>query len=354
MLTSLLAPVLGFCRSPRLRPLARATESPRKGILNVDTLVRTLVLVALGIGFGLLLTPRESEAQLGTVFATRLFTTDSNQSNGLAFDVSSPTEHLYIADNAAQFRVYTLDGSLLRGPISLPGDSSANELGLHFVREATSLGGEAVPAGTLTFFRGGAGGLSDPSSIHAIDKVTGFATASQPLITNYNTGQPCRPLRNRGTGLGFSTRRDLFLSVDPFCTAIAEVSGGEVTGHFDWPGAMSGQNQGDVKEHPTTGHLWVGSPVPSSTFTLAQFTETGTLLREFQIIDADTELNILVSRLAFDATGERLFILLGNGDVYQASGTAISLPALSGPAVIALFAAIAVAGSLAARRFRKC
>ena len=52
-------------------------------------------------------------------------------------------------------------------------------------------------------------------------------------------------------------------------------------------------------------------------------------MREFQVIDADTELNITVSRLAFDATGERLFFLLANGDVYQESEPPkIPVPAL--------------------------
>ena len=297
----------------------------------MKTPLRSLVPVAIGIAFTLL--PQESKAELFTVVAAKLFSTDSNQSNGLAFDVSSPMEHLYIADNSAQLRVYTLDGSLVAGPLALPGNSSPNELGLHFVREATILGGEAVPAGTLTFFRGGAGGTSDPSTIYAINKASGVATATQPLVTDYNTGLTCRPLRNRGTGLGFSTRRDLFLSIDAFCIpdAIAEISDGVVTGHFEWPGNMAGQNQGDVKEHPLTGNLWVGSPdLTDPSFTLAEFTETGTLLREFQVLDAGTALNIIVSRLAFDATGERLFILLANGDVYQASGPPVALaPALS-------------------------
>ena len=99
---------------------------------------------------------------------------------------------------------------------------------------------------------------------------------TQPLTTSYNTGQPCRPLRSRGSGLGFSTSRDLFLSLDAFCSpsAIAEVSGGIVTGHFEWPGKVGGQNQGDVKEHPLTGNLWVGSPVLGSELMLAEFTET--------------------------------------------------------------------------------
>ena len=284
----------------------------------MKNLLRNLVLVAMGVAVTLLLAPRESQAELLTLLASKRFATDSNQSNGLAFDVGSPTEHLYIADNAAQLRVYTLDGSLVAGPLALVGRGSTNELGLHFIREAATIGGVGIPAGTLAFFRGGSGGLN-PTALYAIDKSTGSATATDVLVTGHRTGTNCRPLRNRGTGLGYSTQRDLFLSVDPFCQAIAEISGSAVTGHFDSQSVLVGQNLGDVKEHPLIGTLWVGSPATGSEVMLTEYTQTGTVLREFKVLDAATDEVIEVSRLAFDISGARLWLLASDGDVYEAA-----------------------------------
>ncbi|MBW2282129.1 MAG: hypothetical protein JRG76_14510 [Deltaproteobacteria bacterium] len=262
-----------------------------------------------------MLAPRESQAEPLTLLASKLFVTTSIQSNGLAFDFLSSTEHLYIADNAAQLRVYTLDGSLVAGPLTLAGGGSTQELGLHFVREATTIGAVALPAGTLTFFRGGSGALN-PTVLYAINKATGSATASDVLGTSYNSGS-CHPLRNRGTGLGYSTRRDLFLSIDPFCQAIADISGGAVTGHFTSQSILPGQNLGDVKEHPLTGALWVGSPATGSQVMLTEYTQTGTVLREFKVLDAATDDVVFVSRLAFDTSGARLWLLAADGDVYE-------------------------------------
>jgi hypothetical protein len=289
--------------------------------------MRRLVLVALAVVFTVPLTSEESQAQLLTLYASKLFTTDTNQSNGLAFDVGSSPEHLYIADNSAQMRVYRLDGIKDAGPIALPGGGSIQELGLHFVREDTSLGGVGVLAGTLLYFQGGSGGLN-PTAVYAINKTTAAVLASEEPNTSYSNGNGCQPLNSRGTGLGYSTRLDLFLGLDPFCSAIALFSGSAVTGHFDSQVNLPGQNLGDVKEHPQTGNIWVGSPVSGSDLMLSEFTESGVLLREFEVLDVATDEKVQVSRLAFDATGMRLWLLASDGDVYETSTHAVSVPAL--------------------------
>jgi len=294
---------------------------------ELRNLLRKLVLAALTVALSLALASEESKAELQTLYASRLFTTDINESNGLAFDVGSSPEHLYIADNSAQVRVYRLNGVQDAGPITLPGGGSSQELGLHFVREDTSLGGIGVVAGTLIFFQGGSGGLN-PTALYAINKSNAAVLASEEPATNYSTGNSCKPLNSRGTGLGYSTRRDLFLGLDPFCSAIALISGGAVTGHFDSQATLVGQNLGDVKEHPETGMIWVGSPVSGSDLMLSEFTELGVLQREFKVLDLATDEKVQVSRLAFDATGSRLWLLASDGDVYEASTPVASVPGL--------------------------
>jgi len=289
--------------------------------------LRKLVFVALAVVLTFPLTSEESRAELLTLYASKLFTTDINQSNGLAFDISSSPEHLYIADNSAQMRAYRLDGVLDAGPIALPGGGSLQELGLHFVREDTSLGGVGVLAGTLLFFQGGSGGLN-PTALYAINKSTAAVLASEEPTTSYDTGNSCKPLNSRGTGLGYSARLDLFLGLDPFCSAIALFSGSAVTGHFDSQATLVGQNLGDVKEHPQTGRIWVGSPVSGSDLMISEFTELGVLLREFEVLDLATDEKVQVSRLAFDATGARLWLLASDGDVYETSTPAFAVPAL--------------------------
>ena len=313
--------------------------------------MRKLVLAALTAAFGLVLASDESKAELQTLYASKLFTTDIIESNGLAFDVGSSPEHLYIADNTAQMRVYRLSGVQDAGPITLPGGGGTQELGLHFVREKTSLGGVEVVAGTLVFFRGGSGALF-PTILYAINKSTAAVLASKEPNTDHETSNGCQPLRSRGTGLGYSTRRDLFLGLDPFCSAIALISGGAVSGHFDTQSNLIGQNLGDVKEHPQTGKIWMASPVSASDVMLSEYTQLGVVRREFKVLDLATDEKVQVSRLAFDATGSRLWLLASDGDVYQASTPVASLPALGPFGWVVMVSVLVLSAILVGRRGR--
>jgi hypothetical protein len=183
-----------------------------------------------------------------------------------------------------------------------------------------------------------------------VDETTGAALASVELDTSYRTGTNCRPLNGRGTGLGYATGLDRFLSIDPLCQAIARIrTDGVVTGHDDALEPLVGQNQGDVKQHPGTGNLWVGSPVLSdSGLMLYEQSTAGQVLREFSVLDADTDEAVSVSRLAFDATGARLWLLAQDGDVYEVADPDLpAVPALGPWAQLVLIAGLAL-GALGA------
>jgi hypothetical protein len=287
----------------------------RNSRILLSTRTKPACCHAVAISFAILATlfllPQDSNAEVTTIEAEKIFSTTSTQRNGLAFDVSAAQDTLYIADNDAQLRAYTLDGALILGPLALPGNGRP-EQGLHFIREATNIGGSAVTAGTLTYIQAGLGNdPSDQTTIYALNKSTAMVISSQSLVTDFNTGS-CRPLRNRAWGLGYSTARDIFLSSDFLCLGggVGEITGAEVTGFIDDP---NNRPNPDIKENPDTGTLWLGGRDGN----LSEFSQTGDLLRDFIVIDADSGAGVQIVGLAFDATGSRLWFLDFVGDVYQ-------------------------------------
>lgn len=278
----------------------------------------------------LLLIPQDCRAQVTVIQATKLFATTTTQSNGLAYDGAA--DHLYIAEPATstappKLWVYDLDGFLVIGDIDLPGSGSQRQLGLHVLRAPANVGGETFAAGTLLFLRGGSNLVE--TTLYALDKSTGLPFASTVLATGLETPTGCEVLNRRGTGLGYATQSNLFLSADPVCGVIGEVSDGMVTGFFE-RGVSGSQSVGDVKEHPLTGHLWVGGPAPGADnpVQLTEHADSGVLLQEFEVIDEQNpEQAVVIARIAFDTDGQRLWLLTTDGDVYQVSGsvTAVDL-----------------------------
>lgn len=140
--------------------------------------VSIALLMCSALSVALPLTPQRSEAQVVNVLATKLFdTTSGGERNGLAFDAA--TQRLYVADGTGQLRAYTLDAARA-GPDPLPGDGRPVEIGLHVVREATSIGGTAVPAGTFTYIQGGSPSRTARSRRRSTHSTRATAAISPP------------------------------------------------------------------------------------------------------------------------------------------------------------------------------
>jgi len=348
-------------------------------------LTRNTALVAGGIVVALLLAPQRGQAAVLTVEATYLFTPSGEA--GLAYDVSPGVEHLYVLHKGqgtpsdpngsnATLRAYSLLDpvpTLLAGyPVELADGTSIEhgeiKLGMHFVREATTVGGVAVPAGTLIVIRRGATQNAEVV-LTAVNKVTGamFSAGSSEDVDTSLPAAGCQGVLLSGpAGLGFSTVLDRFLSADVVCRpavgelrgligSISVVSGAEVTGFFEVPGGLEpgADGQGDVKEHPRTRNLWVVGP-PNR---LLEFSTAGELLREFAVVDKATQGAIGLKRLAFDTLGQRLWLLTVAQSVYEMDVNATlysSVPSLGpwGAMALALGLALSPFGLARWRRTR--
>jgi hypothetical protein len=136
----------------------------------------------------------EARAQGVDVFATELFETQaSNEHKALAFD--DATQLLYTGSATDELRAYTLDGTLVRGPLGMtsggqPIPGRPGEIGLVVVREATSIGNDVVPAGTLVLIQAGTAGDDNETTLYALDKTTAAATASDVVVTGLTPAPP--------------------------------------------------------------------------------------------------------------------------------------------------------------------
>ncbi len=107
------------------------------------------------------------------------------------------------------------------------------------------------------------------------------------------------------------------------CQGIAEIAGGSVTGLFDVPGGISGtRGGGGVTAHPLKGNVWLAGALSEGN--LAEFSESGALLRRFSVLGLDTGISIAPCRIEFDSIGERLFLLTFNANVYVVDGAALT------------------------------
>jgi hypothetical protein len=296
-------------------------------------LFRSTVLAATGVALALLLTPQRSHAQQ-TVLAANLFATAAGERHGLAYDAA--TGRLFTVERATtlaapQLRAYTLNGTLVSGPHALSGTTGAlTAMGLHFLRGNTSIGGQAVPAGTLVYLR--------DATLYALDKTDGSVMASEAVDINFDTGGLCtKPLGGAGKGLGYSTRLGRFLSTNSCCncSGVAEFIAGGVTGFIPVP-VPGSSGAGGVKEHPASGNIWVGNAPDINS--LSEFSQQRVLLRQFEVFEAGTLGLVAIMRLAFDATGQRLWLLGFDGVVYQINGQDISsaVPVLGPEGIFAL------------------
>jgi hypothetical protein len=64
------------------------------------------------------------------------------------------------------------------------------EIGLVVVREATSIGNDVVPAGTLVLIQAGTAGDDNETTLYALDKTTAAATASDVVVTGLTPAPP--------------------------------------------------------------------------------------------------------------------------------------------------------------------
>jgi hypothetical protein len=246
-----------------------------------------------------------------------------------------------------QLRAYTLSGTLVSGPHALSGTSGAlTRMGLHFIREATTIGGQGVAAGSLIYLR--------DATLYVLDKTDGSVIVSEAVNPGFDTGGLCtNPLNGGGKGLGYSTRLDRFLTTSSCCncSGIAEFIGNQTTGFIPLSVPATG-GAGSVKERPSTGNLWVVN-APNSVG-LSVVSEARVLLREFVVADADTLGPVASMRLAFDTSGSRLWLLsTSNGDIFELDITLPQpLPTLSPSAWLVLVLVLGGSALHLARRNR--
>jgi len=291
-----------------------------KGIPRMKRLFRNSILVAAGIAVTVFLTQQSVYSQ--TIYATQLFATEAGERQGLAYD--SATDRLYTIERATtlvapQMRVYTLAGTLVGGPYTLSGTSGAlTRMGLHFIRTGTNIGGQAAPAGSLIYLR--------DATLYILNKNNGNVIASEAVNVNFDTGGLCvRPLNGGGKGLGYSTTLGLFLSTNSCCncSGVAEFNTGQVTGFV--PISVPATNGGgDVKEHPLSGNIVVANSPGSDSFSV--LSPARALLRQYVVLDGETLAPFGVMRIAFDATGDRMWLLGFDGNVYQINNPAVGVP----------------------------
>lgn len=232
-------------------------------MLGMSALLRMFSAGAIAIASMLLLAGQECRAAGDTLFVTKIFTNDAEEEHGLAFD--GATNWLYTVERATtvvppQLRAYTLSGTLVSGPHALSGTSGAlTRMGLHFIREATTIGGQGVAAGSLIYLR--------DATLYVLDKTDGSVIVSEAVNPGYDTGGLCKnPLNGGGKGLGYSTRLDRFLTTSSCCncSGIAEFIGNQTTGFIPLsipaPPGRGASRSGRVPE--ISG--WSMLPVPKS------------------------------------------------------------------------------------------
>jgi hypothetical protein len=99
---------------------------------------------------------------------------------------------------------------------------------------------------------------------------------------------------------------------------VTEIDDGDVTDYFVVPDGITGTSGGaGVAVHPVTGHTWLGGAILGGTNRLAEFSEDGVLLRQLNVLDAAGGATVSVRRIAFDASGERLFMVTFGAEVYE-------------------------------------
>jgi hypothetical protein len=311
---------------------------------------------AIALASTLVLTPPDCAADATPLLASNIFSTDAGETAGLAYDAA--TNQLYTVErrtNTAepQLRAYTLDGTLIPGGPHelLETAGGGTKMGLHVLRGGTSIGGQAVPAGTLTYLRGAIATFPNVT-LYALDKADGTVLTSEVVNPDFDTGGLCEsPLVSGGKGLGYSTHLGRFMSTHSLnnCSGFALFTGGQVTGFIPVPLPGSG-GAGDVKEHPLSGNLWVANAPDADSLTV--FSQAGAPLQEFDVVDADTLSAVgSVMRIAFDATGDRLWLIRTGGDVYQIDAPAVSTPVPTVHPLASIFLALILIG-LALQRAR--
>jgi hypothetical protein len=313
----------------------------------MDVVSRMLCAVVIAALASASLAPSGAHAE--TLLATKIFSGADGEEHGLAYD--GATDRLYTLQRGSLtteplLRAYQLDGTPDGAAIELVETSgSMTKTGLHFIRAATTIGGQPVAVGSLILLRDGV--------LYVLDKTDGSVEASEVVNPSFDTGGLCQnPLNGGGKGLGYSTRNSVFMTTSSCCNCpgVAEFNSSQVTGFIPVPVPASG-GAGDAKEHPTTGHIWVAN-APGAIL-LSVFSQNRSLLQEFRVLDTDTLVGVFTARMAFDSTGDRLWLLDG-GDVYLLGSvpTVDPIPALR-PWGLFLLALLLAAGAPAlAHRIR--
>ena len=170
--------------------------------------------------------------------------------------------------------------------------------GLSVATVGFTLGGTAVPAGSLLLFHAS----PSPDRVIALDPTTGNLIASLTLAQNYDTTG----------GVYDPTSGHLFLldrRANP--TRVAEVNAqtGAQISTFDLP---FNAGEAGLALNPNTGNLWYGSDQSTN---VVEITRTGTLLRTLGVALQGVDQNE-ISGLAFDAAG-RLVVSSTQGALYK-------------------------------------
>lgn len=254
--------------------------------------------------------------------AQLIFQADTSESfaHSMAYDAS--TNRMYVGF-ANVFRAYDLDGTPSGDFRPFPGASS-DEQGLHFLRSPLNLGGSNLSSGSLIAING-----DDPSgvTIYSVDKNDGAISKQLDVTPLSDPIINIDHLSGRAYGIAHHPSRNTLFSIDWLAESIVEIDPltGNAINAFIEPGFVF--SDGDIAVHPITGNLFA----VTSLGMIGEFSPDGRLLQQLNTSGTNSELGISLfpGAIAFDSTGERLWLLDGFfNNVYEVTGvSSVPIPA---------------------------
>ncbi|MEQ1563152.1 MAG: hypothetical protein ABL935_07115, partial [Nitrospiraceae bacterium] len=223
----------------------------------------------------------------------------------LAIDRTTNQAWLITNDTPAQVHRIDLTTGQSLGTFSLTAAFGVTSFygGLQFLQTGLTLGGTAVPAGSLLLVQG----ASNPDRILAVNATTGAILATLVLPTNFEFTSG---IYDAVTGhifaasySGTNQPPDKVFELDP--------ATGAVLNSFVVPSLVF--PNGDIVHSglaldPTSGNLWLGS---SQSTVVVELTKTGTVVRTVDLLHQGLAVNELTG-IAFDGTGA-LWVSTSNG-----------------------------------------
>src|SRR6266850_4441297 len=212
---------------------------------------------------------------------------------GTLRDLAFSSSELLVADGAV-IRRLNPDTGVELGSFDIPFTTTSSRVGLQILPTAMTLGGTAVPAGSLLVINGGASN----DRIIALNPVTGAQLAALDLGQNLD---PDAGAFHPGTG------ELLLLDDGPNVIVRVNPATGAVLGSFAVP--FGGANAG-LAIHPTSGNLWIASSAANE---IVEMTTAGVEVRRINV--APLSIANELTGLAFRDADE-LFASSSRGVIY--------------------------------------